>query len=49
MTKYIKFLNTIDRVLSSRSKVSPAEMRMYEEDVAAHFATLKHSIPQVTQ
>ena len=46
MTKYRKFRNTIDRVLSSRSKVSPAEMQMYEEDVAAHFAEIKSSRSQ---
>jgi len=43
MTKERKFLNNIDRVLSSRSKVSVTEKRLYEEDVAAHFKSLKSS------
>jgi len=46
MTKYRKFLNTIDRVVSSRSKVSSAEMRLYEEDVTTHFAEIKSSRSQ---
>jgi len=42
MNTYKIVLNNIDRMVSSKSRVTKKEIRMYEEDVAAHFRTIKN-------